>query len=158
MPFIIELINAGAGSPLRAEPHRTDAIHAASAVTSTAEELLASDDLEDRLTAVLQPDLCAERLARAYDGVLDDARPSAALLRAVVAARLRVAWRRAHAPVKHVRIARAAAGRIPLPMTVEVLRRALTWSWPVRATVGRWLAENPDPIAAQAGDAWRDHA
>ncbi len=166
MTFLVDFCSAGAagtpsaraGHPAPAVARPTPADHPAPATSSPIDvhALLASEDLEDRLTAVVLPDACPERLARAFDGVRDDARPLAALVRAVVAAELRVAWRCAVAPVEHVRIARAAAGRVPLPMTVEVLRRALGWSWPVRATLGRWLAENPDRIAAMVGDRWRE--
>jgi hypothetical protein len=163
MTFLVDLVSAGApavraGHPMPGATLSTPAGHPAPATASPIDvrALLESDDLEDRLTAVVLPDACPERLARAFNGVRDDARPLAALVRAVVAAKLRVAWRCADAPVEHVRIARAAAGRVPLPMSVEVLRRALGWSWPVRAALGRWLAENPDPIAAMVGDRWRE--
>jgi hypothetical protein len=162
MPFLVDFINtassARAPSPGARRPAGHSALpHNAPATRDDVRALLDSDDLEDRLAAVLLPDASPERLGRAFDGVRDDPRPLAALVRAVVAAKLRVTWRFADAAVDHVRIARAAAGRVPLPITVEVLRRALRWSWPVRAALGRWLADNPDPVAAMVGDRWRDH-
>lgn len=116
--------------------------------------LITSPDRTDRLAAALDPLACPELLRRLFDSVVDDAHPIAQLLRAVVAARLHVAWRTAHAAVDYERIARAAAGRVPLEISVAFLQRALRWSGAVRSTLGRSLRANPDRLAALLGDRW----
>ncbi len=118
-------------------------------------DAIASPSLDTRLAAVLDPAVGLADLAVAFDGVRDDRHPTAALIRATVAARLHVAWLAADGDVVTAcRVARAAAHRVPLPIPVAVLARAARWSPLVRATIGRALRANPDPIAAMLGTRW----
>jgi hypothetical protein len=110
--------------------------------------------LDARLAAVLDPWVGPASLAIAFDGVAGDRHPTALLIRATVAARLHVAWLAAGDVVTACRVAHAAAKRVPLPVPVAVLARALGWSPLVRATIGRALRANPDPITALLGARW----